>query len=59
MEADSKYTNEVSAIAIKDFIAAQKAYRTRQIGNAQFLAAKKTYEAAMAEYGKACAAVVE
>ena len=41
---------EKSGEAIKAFRAVQIAYRTRIIGDAEFLAAKAVYAAAMAEY---------
>ena len=42
-----------SAAAIKEFRAAQLAYRTRTIGDGQFLTAKAVYDAAMSEYDAA------
>lgn len=41
---------EKSGAAIRAFKAVQEAYRARKIGDAEYLAGRKAYESAMAEY---------
>lgn len=55
MSNEYKAAYEKSGEAIRAFKVAQVAYRTRQIGDAEFLAARKAYDAAMAEYDAAYA----
>lgn len=50
---------EKSGRAIREFSWARMAYRNRTIGDAEYLAARKAYEAAMAEYDAAFAAASE
>ncbi len=50
---------EKSNIAIRAFAKVQADYRNRNIGDAEYLAGRKTYEAAMAEYDVAFAAESE
>ena len=57
MDASREYelALEKARQASRAFAVAQKAYRTRQIGDAEFLAAKKIYDASGVEFDAAYA----
>ena len=59
MKTNYELAMEKSGRAIREFSWARTAYRNRTIGDAEYLAARKVYEAAMAEYDTAFAAASE
>ena len=50
MSEEYKRAYEKSGKAIRKFHDVQKAYRAREIGDEEFLAARRAYDAAMVEY---------